>query len=93
MYSIHYYEGNTYILNIASRIIPSVNENVRIKGRNGKVIKVQEMAENRHFVFVEFEKLVDKRKLDLKKKKDDKFNNTEKPAVITITRPVYWCKS
>ena len=36
MYSIHYYEGNTYILNIASRIIPSVNENVRIKGRNGK---------------------------------------------------------
>jgi hypothetical protein len=69
MYSIHFYEGNTYILNIASRIIPSVNEKVRIKGRNGIVIKVQEMEENRHFIFVEFEKLVEKRKLDLKKRK------------------------
>jgi hypothetical protein len=69
MYSIHFYEGNTYILNIASRIIPSVNEKVRIKGRNGIVIKVQEMEENRHFIFVEFEKIVEKSKLDLKKRK------------------------
>ena len=69
MYSIHFYEGNTYLLNKALRIIPSVHETVRIKGRNGIVIKVQEMGENRHFVFVELEKLVDKNKLDLKKKK------------------------
>jgi hypothetical protein len=69
MYSIHFYEGNTYILNIASRIIPSVNEKVRIKGRNGIVIKVQEMEENRHFIFVEFEKIVEKRQVDLKKRK------------------------
>ncbi|NYF24379.1 hypothetical protein [Sporosarcina sp. JAI121] len=72
MYSIHFYEGNTYVLNKASRIIPSVNENVRIKGRNGIVITVQEMGENRYFVFVEFEKIVDKSKMatiDLKKRK------------------------
>jgi hypothetical protein len=69
MYSIHFYEGNTYILNIASRIIPSVNEKVRIKGRNGIVIKVQEREENRHFIFVEFEKIVEKRQVDLKKRK------------------------
>jgi hypothetical protein len=69
MYSIHFYEGNTYILNIASRIIPSVNEKVRIKGRNGIVIKVQEMEENRHFIFVEFEKIGEKRQVDLKKRK------------------------
>ncbi|MBO0589256.1 hypothetical protein [Sporosarcina sp. E16_8] len=60
MYSIHFYEGKTYLLNKASRIIPSVNENVRIKGRNGKVNNVQEMGENRYFVLVEFEKIVDK---------------------------------
>ena len=60
MYSIHFYESKTYVLNKASRIIPSVNENVRIKGRNGKVTNVQEMGENRYFVFVEFEKIVDK---------------------------------
>ncbi len=72
MYSIHFYESKTYLLNKASRIIPSVNENVRIKGRNGKVINVQEMGENRYFVFVEFEIIVDKSKLamnNLKKKK------------------------
>jgi hypothetical protein len=72
MYSIHFYEGNTYVLNKASRIIPSVNENVRIKGRNGIVINVQEMGENRYFVFVEFEIIVDKSKLaayDMKRKK------------------------
>lgn len=72
MYSIHFYEGKTYVLNKASRIIPSVNENVRIKGRNGIVMNVQEMGENRYFVFVEFEKIVDKSKLatiDMKKKK------------------------
>jgi hypothetical protein len=69
MYSIHFYEDNTYLLNKASRIMPSVNENVRIKGRNGIVIKVQEMGENKHFVFVEFEKLVDKSKPALKKRK------------------------
>lgn len=72
MYSIHFYEGKTYVLNKASRIIPSVNENVRIKGRNGIVMNVQEMGENRYFVFVEFKKIVDKSKLatiDMKKKK------------------------
>jgi len=72
MYSIHFYEGKTYVLNKASRIIPSVDENVRIKGRNGKVINVQDMGENRYFVFVEFEKIVDNSKLamnNLKKKK------------------------
>lgn len=72
MYSIHYYEGKTYVLNKASRIIPTVNENVRIKGRNGKVIKVERIGETKYFVFVEFEKIVDKSKLaayDMKKKK------------------------
>jgi len=72
MYSIHFYEGKTYLLNKASRVIPSVNENVRIKGRNGIVINVQEMGENKYFVYVEFEKKVDKSKLPtigMKKKK------------------------
>ncbi len=71
MYSIHYYEGKTYVLNKASRIIPTVNENVIIKGRNGKVINVEKMGETKYYVFVEFEKIVDKSKLaayDMKKK-------------------------
>lgn len=72
MYSIHFYENNTYILNQALRNIPAVDENVRIKGRNGKVVNVLQMDENRYFVYVEFEVIVDKRKLtesDLRKKR------------------------
>ncbi|MCG7345968.1 hypothetical protein MHZ92_17790 [Sporosarcina sp. ACRSL] len=72
MYSIHFYENNTYVLNQALRIIPTVDENVRIKGRNGKVVNVQEMGDNTYFVFVEFEKIVVKNKTapnDLKRKK------------------------
>ncbi len=55
MYSIHFHEGKTYLRKKASRIILSVNEIVRINGRNGKVINVQEMLENRYFVFGGFE--------------------------------------
>ncbi|GEN83823.1 hypothetical protein SLU01_21350 [Sporosarcina luteola] len=72
MYSIHFYENNMYILNQALRNIPAVDENVRIKGRNGKVVSVMRMDENRYFVYVEFEIIVDKRKSaesDLRKKR------------------------
>ncbi|MDN4608504.1 hypothetical protein [Sporosarcina highlanderae] len=62
MYSIHFYENNTYVLNQALRTIPTIGDNVRIKGRNGKVVNVQEMDENRYFVFVEFEVIVDRSK-------------------------------
>ncbi|WP_339253700.1 hypothetical protein NSQ43_05380 [Sporosarcina sp. FSL W8-0480] len=62
MYSIHFYENKTYVLNQAMRTIPAIDEKVRIKGRNGKVVDVQQMDENRYFVFVEFEVIVDRSK-------------------------------
>jgi hypothetical protein len=63
MYAIHYYENKTDVLTVASRNIPSVDENVTIKGRKGKIINVLEIKENVFHVFVEFEKIVDKSKL------------------------------
>ena len=63
MYAIHYYENKTDVLTVASRIVPSVDENVTIKGRKGKVINVLEIKENVFHVFVEFEKIVDKSKM------------------------------
>lgn len=62
MYAIHYYENKTDVLTVASRNVPSVDENVTIKGRKGKVINVLEIKENVYHVFVEFEKIVDKSK-------------------------------
>ena len=66
MYAIHYFENNVELLNIASRIIPTVDESVRIKGRNGKVISVEKIGETKYFVVVEFEKKVEKSKPNLK---------------------------
>jgi len=72
MYAIHFYENNNYVLNQVLRTIPSIDENVVIKGRKGKVTSVQEIKENVYYVFVEFEKVVDKSKTaiqDMKKKR------------------------
>jgi len=60
MYAIHYFENKTELLNVATRIMPVVDERVKIKGRHGKVIKFEKMSETKYFVFVEFEKIVEK---------------------------------
>ena len=66
MYAIHYFENKIELLNVASRIIPAVDESVRIKGRNGKVISVNKMGETKYFVIVEFEKKADKSNTNLR---------------------------
>lgn len=62
MYSIHFYEGKTYVLNQALRNIPSIDEDVRIKGRKAKVLNMEEIKENVYYVYIEFEKIVVKSK-------------------------------
>ncbi|PIC63644.1 hypothetical protein CSV79_10920 [Sporosarcina sp. P13] len=66
MYAIHYFENNIELLNIASRKIPAVDESVRIKGRNGKVISVEKVRETKYFVVIEFEKKVEKSNTNLR---------------------------
>ena len=72
MYAIHFYENKTYVLNQVLRNIPSIDDNVTIKGRKGKVTNVEEIKENVYYVYIEFEKIVDKSKAaakDVGKKK------------------------
>lgn len=72
MYAIHFYENNNYVLNQVLRNIPAVNDQVTLKGRKGKVMKIEEIKENVYYVYVEFEKVVDKKNLaaaELAKKK------------------------
>lgn len=72
MYAIHFYENNDYVLNQVLRNIPAVDDALTLKGRKGKVLRIEEIKENVYYVFVEFEKVVDKKKLaaeELAKKK------------------------
>lgn len=66
MFVIHFLENKTIVLTQALRRIPSVDEDLKIKGRKGKVINVQNMEENIYYVYVEFEKVIDKKLAALK---------------------------
>lgn len=71
MYAIHYFENNTPALSQCLRRIPEVDENIKIKGRKGKVQNVVEIAEDKYRVNLALEKKVKKETLltDDKKKK------------------------
>ncbi|ATP40070.1 hypothetical protein CSE16_08415 [Solibacillus sp. R5-41] len=68
MYAIHFYEKNTSVLSQYLKRIPEVDESIRIKGRNGKVVNVIQIEENKYHVQVVLEKLIKKELL----LKDDK---------------------
>lgn len=63
MYAIHYFEKNIPALSQCSNRIPEVDENIKIKGRKGKILNVVQIAEDKYHVHVEFEKIVKKETL------------------------------
>ncbi|MHC8515491.1 hypothetical protein [Sporosarcina sp. ITBMC105] len=63
MFAIHFVENNIAVLNQVLRRIPEVNEAIRIKGRNGKVLSIEQVSDSKYFVHVEFEKIVEKSKV------------------------------
>ncbi|WP_394232260.1 hypothetical protein [Niallia oryzisoli] len=71
MVAVHFYEKSNLVLSQCRQQIPVVDENIKIKGRKGKVMNVQEVRENVVHVYVEFEKVVKKQALvsDNKKKR------------------------
>lgn len=56
MYNVHFYENKTLLLNQCLRILPLVEENLKIKGRKGKVVDVITMDKNNVHVYLIFEK-------------------------------------
>ncbi|WP_071394893.1 hypothetical protein [Bacillus tuaregi] len=60
MVAVHFYEKNNLVLSQCRQQIPAVDENIKIKGRKGKVLSVLEVKENVIHVQVEFEKVVKK---------------------------------
>lgn len=67
-FAIHYLENNTPVLSQCLERIPEVDENLKIKGRKGKVVNVVQLEDHKYQVHVALEK-IDKTPLMLK---DDK---------------------
>lgn len=71
MVAIHFFENNTLVLSQLLNSIPSVNEDIKIKGRKGKVLNVKQIQDNIFHVHVIFEQVVKNQTIskDSKKKK------------------------
>lgn len=68
LFAIHFFENKTPLLSQCLERIPQVNEDLKIKGRKGKVANVTEIEENKYHIHVVFEKIIKKETL----RKDDK---------------------
>jgi hypothetical protein len=71
MITVHFFENNSLVLSQLLKQAPSVDDDVKIKGRKGKVFSTKEIEENKVYVHVIFEQVVKKQvtSIDNKKKK------------------------
>lgn len=69
LYAIHYFENKTAVLSQCLRRIPEVNENLKIKGRKGKVVNVIQIEDNKYNVYVELENINKKNPILINEKK------------------------
>lgn len=68
LFAVHYLENNTPVLSQCLERIPEVDEDLKIKGRKGKVVNVVQIEESKYQVHVVLEKVNKKQAL----LKDDK---------------------
>ncbi|WP_400241487.1 hypothetical protein AB3U99_12690 [Niallia sp. JL1B1071] len=71
MVTVHFFENSTNVLTQLRQEIPNVDQEIKIKGRKGKVLSVNQLKEDVFQANVEFEKIVKKAALatDSKKRK------------------------
>lgn len=71
MITVHFFENNSLVLSQLLKQVPSVDDNVKVKGRKGKVLSTKQIEENKVYVHVIFEQVEKKPVLsnDSKKKK------------------------
>lgn len=68
LFAVHYLENNTPVLSQCLERIPEVDEDLKIKGRKGKVVNIVQIEESKYHVHVVLEKINKKQAL----LKDDK---------------------
>ncbi|MFS0864375.1 hypothetical protein [Fredinandcohnia sp. 179-A 10B2 NHS] len=70
MYFVHYYENKNLVLTQFVQNVPSVGQDIKIKGRKGQVSDVTNIDERNYHILVSLEtKSKNKLTLDPKKKK------------------------
>jgi len=71
MVAVHFIENNNVVLTQLANQVPTVNEDIKIKGRKGKVLSVKNIDQNVIHVQVQFEQLTKSKVsiVDDKKKK------------------------
>ena len=56
LFAVHYLENNTPVLSQCLERVPEVNEELKIKGRKGKIVDVVQIEETIYHVHVFLEK-------------------------------------
>ncbi|HEO8419121.1 hypothetical protein [Niallia sp. FSL W8-0635] len=69
MVTIHFFENSTNVLTQLRQEIPNVDQEIKIKGRKGKILTVTQVKEDVYQANVEFEKIVKKAALAVDPKK------------------------
>ncbi|MCY9548673.1 hypothetical protein [Lysinibacillus xylanilyticus] len=70
MFVTHFYENKTSVLSQLLVNLPSVEENIKIKGRKAKVVQIVQIDDNNFKVSIIFEKVPKKQPLkEIGKKK------------------------
>ncbi|MEH6941023.1 hypothetical protein [Bacillus sp. JJ722] len=71
MVTIHFFENKTLVLSQLVNNVPSVNDEIKIKGRKGKVLRVNNVKDNVIHVHILFDQVIKTKPLafDNKKKK------------------------
>lgn len=58
LFAVHYLENKTPFLSQCLERIPEVDEDIKIKGRKGKVLNVVQIEESKYHVHVVLEKII-----------------------------------
>ncbi|KOS60158.1 hypothetical protein FJQ98_10790 [Lysinibacillus agricola] len=70
MFVTHFYENKTSVLSQLLVSLPTVEENIKIKGRKAKVVQILQIDDNNYHVSIIFEKVPKKQPLkEIGKKK------------------------
>ncbi|MDD1505195.1 MULTISPECIES: hypothetical protein [Lysinibacillus] len=70
MFVTHFYENKTSVLSQLLVNLPTVEENIKIKGRKAKVVQIVQIDDNNYQVSIIFEKIAKKQPLkEIGKKK------------------------
>ncbi|MGM9927788.1 MAG: hypothetical protein ACI35P_07535 [Bacillus sp. (in: firmicutes)] len=67
MVVVHFIENKSVVLSQFLQHLPAVDENIKIKGRKGKVLNMKEIEANVFHVHVFFEPVIKKQALPLAK--------------------------